>query len=73
MKTRYIFALASLSSLLTAQAPAGPTLKWRGSLWASGVYSDKTLESGAVAFRETLDKGNGSIALSATLSLGPSF
>ncbi len=34
-----------------APAPAGPTVKWRGSLWASALTQDRTTADGSVAFR----------------------
>lgn len=46
-----------------APAPAAPSVKFRGSFWASGVYSDKDVTDGTVPFREFLDKNNGGFAV----------
>jgi Putative beta-barrel porin-2, OmpL-like. bbp2 len=66
MRNLTTLALATIGTLLSAQtapAPAGPTVKFRGSIWASGVYSDKEVADGSVPFRSFLDQGNGELAL----------
>ncbi|HNX95494.1 MAG TPA: outer membrane beta-barrel protein [Holophaga sp.] len=68
MKTLTALALATVGTLLGAQAapapaPTGPTIKFRGSIWASGVYSDHEIADGTVPFRGFLDQNNGGFAL----------
>jgi hypothetical protein len=73
---RVLFALPLLSSLgllLSAQtvpapAAAGPAIKWRGALWASGAISDRQTGDGSMLLRG-MDAGDGHFALDA-LQLG---
>ena len=50
-----LFPFLGLCSVLSAQATpppaAGPTLKWRGSLWASAVTQDRETPDGSLSFR----------------------
>jgi len=41
----------SLMAEVPAAQPAAPALKWRGSIWASGVAQDRQTEDGTLAFR----------------------
>jgi len=42
--------------------PAGPSLKWRGALWASAAASDRQTSDGSL-FLRTDDAGNGQLSL----------
>jgi len=46
----YLFA-SVIGCSLVAQAPEPSALKWRGSIWISGVAQDRQTEDGSVAFR----------------------
>lgn len=64
MRTR--ISLALIASLgLAAQNPpaaAGPAVKWRGAVWASGAASDRQTQEGAL-FLRSVDAGGGQLAL----------
>ncbi len=68
MRTR--IALTLIASLgLTAQTPpaaAGPAVKWRGAVWASGAASDRQTPDGTL-FLRTADAGEGQLALDGLL------
>ncbi len=54
--------LASTGALLVAQTVPGPSIKWRGAVWASGAASDRqTTDDGL--FLRGVDAGEGQIAL----------
>ena len=56
-----LFLLPALAATLLAQAPspsAGPTLKWRGALWASAVTQNRDTADGSLVFRP-LEAGQG--------------
>ncbi len=60
-----LFLLPALATTLLAQAPspsATPTLKWRGSLWASAVSQNRDTADGSLVFRP-LDAGQGQFTL----------
>ncbi|NTV75247.1 MAG: hypothetical protein HGA66_13715 [Holophaga sp.] len=55
--------IASLG--LAAQTPpaaAGPAVKWRGAVWASGAVSDRQTQEGAL-FLRSVDAGGGQLSL----------
>jgi hypothetical protein len=57
--------LFSMGAALVAQqapAEAGPSLKWRGSLWASAVTQDRETPDGSLAFRP-LEAGQSQFSL----------
>jgi len=57
--------LPALAATLLAQAPspnAAPTLKWRGSLWASAVTQNRDTADGSLAFRP-LEAGQSQVTL----------
>jgi hypothetical protein len=45
-----------------APAPAGPAIKWRGALWASGNTSDRETADGSL-FLRSMDAGDGHFAV----------
>ncbi|MFN7957215.1 MAG: outer membrane beta-barrel protein [Holophagaceae bacterium] len=60
-----LFLLPALAATLLAQAPspsAGPTLKWRGALWASAVTQNRDTADGSLVFRP-LEAGQGQFTL----------
>ncbi|GEM_PF-1855771 len=62
---RIPLAITLLTSLgLSAQtpAPAGPAIKWRGALWASGAVSDRQTADDSL-FLRSVDAGNGRLSL----------
>jgi len=64
MRTRITLALIA-SLALAAQTPpaaAGPAVKWRGAVWASGAASDRQTQDGAL-FLRSVDAGGGQLAL----------
>lgn len=57
-----MFLFAALGAVLQAQTPAGPTLKWRGSLWASAVTQNRETQDGSLVFRP-LEAGQSQFSL----------
>jgi len=55
-------AVGTLVVAQTAPAPAVPSIKWRGALWASGAASDRETADGSL-FLRSMDAGEGSFAL----------
>lgn len=66
MKPTPWLALALSGTLLSAgdapAAPAAPTVKWRGGLWASGAVSDRQTPDGSL-FLNTVAAGEGALTL----------
>jgi len=64
-----LFLLPTLATALLAQAPspsATPTLKWRGSVWASAVTQNRDTADGSLVFRP-LDAGQSQFTLDGLL------
>ncbi|GLH68075.1 outer membrane beta-barrel protein [Geothrix edaphica] len=57
-----LFLFTALGAVLQAQAPAAPTLKWRGSLWASAVTQNRETPDGSLVFRP-LEAGQSQFSL----------
>ena len=63
MRLPLVLALLAATGLAAqTPAPAGPAIKWRGAVWASGAASDRQAEDGSL-FLRSADAGEGQLAL----------